>query len=75
MSDNGTYLQVPPLGSQASLITVFGDHRVNIERTIRGIMALVSSSVFKKVLIWSKMLNRSGVPILCRLSMAFTCLF
>jgi hypothetical protein len=44
MSDNGTYIQVPSVGSQASLITVFGDHRVNIERTIRSIMALVSQS-------------------------------
>ena len=42
MSDNGTYVQVPAVGSQASLITVFGDHRVNIERTIRSIMSLVS---------------------------------
>lgn len=43
MADNGTYMQVPPVGSQASLITVFGDHRVNIERTIRSIMTLVSN--------------------------------
>lgn len=41
MSDNGTYMQVPAVGSQASLITVFGDHRVNIERTIRTIMTMV----------------------------------
>ncbi|KAK8850505.1 hypothetical protein IAR55_004423 [Kwoniella newhampshirensis] len=40
MHDNGTYIQVPSVGSQASLITVFGDHRVNIERTIRSVMAL-----------------------------------
>ncbi|WWD20688.1 hypothetical protein CI109_105164 [Kwoniella shandongensis] len=40
MNDNGTYIQVPSVGSQASLITVFGDHRVNIERTIRSVMAL-----------------------------------
>ncbi|WWC72544.1 uncharacterized protein I206_106506 [Kwoniella pini CBS 10737] len=40
MNDNGTYIQVPSVGSQASLITVFGDHRVNIERTIRSIMGL-----------------------------------
>lgn len=40
MNDNGTYMQVPSVGSQASLITVFGDHRVNIERTIRSLMAL-----------------------------------
>ena len=41
MNDNGTYIQVPNVGSQISMITVFGDHRVNIERTIRSIMALV----------------------------------
>lgn len=40
MSDNGTYVSVPPVGSQASYITVFGDHRVNIERSIRSIMSL-----------------------------------
>ncbi|WVW80867.1 hypothetical protein I302_102857 [Kwoniella bestiolae CBS 10118] len=40
MNDNGTYIQVPSIGSQASLITVFGDHRVNIERTIRSVMGL-----------------------------------
>ncbi|BEI88056.1 uncharacterized protein CcaverHIS019_0107740 [Cutaneotrichosporon cavernicola] len=40
MCDNGTYIQVPSVGSQASLITVFGDHRVNIERTIRSVMSL-----------------------------------
>ncbi|WRT70668.1 uncharacterized protein IL334_007666 [Kwoniella shivajii] len=40
MNDNGTYIQVPSVGSQASLITVFGDHRVNIERTIRSVMGL-----------------------------------
>ena len=40
MNDNGTYVQLPSVGSQASLITVFGDHRVTIERTIRSIMAL-----------------------------------
>ncbi|ORY26615.1 hypothetical protein BCR39DRAFT_254880 [Naematelia encephala] len=39
MADNGTYIQAPSVGSQASLITVFGDHRVNIERTIRSVMA------------------------------------
>ncbi|KAL7422885.1 hypothetical protein Q5752_002182 [Cryptotrichosporon argae] len=39
--DNGTYMQAPPVGSSKSLIKVFGDHRVNLERTIRAIMALV----------------------------------
>jgi hypothetical protein len=41
MHDNATYIQLPPLGSSTSLITVFGDHRVNIQRTIRSIMQLV----------------------------------
>lgn len=41
MSDNATYIQFPPLGSSTSLITVYGDHRVNIQRTIRSIMLLV----------------------------------
>lgn len=40
MHDNATFIQFPPLGSSASLITVFGDHRVNIQRTIRSIMQL-----------------------------------
>ncbi|TEB39298.1 cytoplasmic protein [Coprinellus micaceus] len=40
MSDNATFIQFPPIGSQTSLITVYGDHRVNIQRTIRFIMGL-----------------------------------
>ncbi|GAK66145.1 kh domain protein [Moesziomyces antarcticus] len=40
MMDNGTYVAFPLLGSQTSVISVFGDHRVNIERTIRSIMQL-----------------------------------
>ncbi|KAF9499878.1 hypothetical protein BDN71DRAFT_1410489 [Pleurotus eryngii] len=40
MSDNATFIQFPPLGSSTSLITVFGDHRVNVQRTIRSIMQL-----------------------------------
>ncbi|KAJ1033946.1 hypothetical protein NDA16_000154 [Ustilago loliicola] len=40
MINNGTFVAFPLLGSQASLISVFGDHRVNIERTIRSIMQL-----------------------------------
>ena len=42
MSDNATFIQFPALGSSTSLITVYGDHRVNIQRTIRSIMQLVS---------------------------------
>ncbi|KAJ7357125.1 cytoplasmic protein [Mycena albidolilacea] len=40
VSDNATFIHFPPLGSSTSLITVYGDHRVNIQRTIRSIMAL-----------------------------------
>ncbi|KAF8350277.1 cytoplasmic protein [Amanita rubescens] len=40
MNDNATFIQFPPLGSSTSLITVFGDHRVNVQRTIRSIMSL-----------------------------------
>lgn len=43
MSDNATFIQFPPLGSSTSLITVYGDHRVNIQRTIRSIMLLACS--------------------------------
>jgi hypothetical protein len=43
MSDNATFIQFPPIGSSTSLITVFGDHRVNIQRTIRSVMQLVRS--------------------------------
>ena len=42
MSDNGTFIQFPALGSSTSLITVYGDHRVSVQRTIRSIMQLVS---------------------------------
>ncbi|CAD6567507.1 MAG: hypothetical protein CYPHOPRED_001779 [Cyphobasidiales sp. Tagirdzhanova-0007] len=38
MHDNGTFINFPMIGSQASLLSVYGDHRVNIERTIRSIM-------------------------------------
>ncbi|KIY45344.1 hypothetical protein FISHEDRAFT_49267 [Fistulina hepatica ATCC 64428] len=40
MSDNATFIQFPPIGSSTSLITVYGDHRVNVLRTIRCIMQL-----------------------------------
>lgn len=45
MSDNATFIQFPPIGSSTSLVTVYGDHRVNVQRTIRGIMQLVCISV------------------------------
>ncbi len=42
ITDNATFARFPPVGSQSSLITVFGDNRVAIERTIRAVMALAS---------------------------------
>ncbi|TIB93001.1 hypothetical protein E3Q19_01585 [Wallemia mellicola] len=40
MADNGTFIKFPIIGSQASIIQIFGDNRVSIERTIRSIMQL-----------------------------------
>ncbi|KAH9947646.1 cytoplasmic protein [Amylocystis lapponica] len=40
MHDNATFIQFAAIGSPTSLITVFGDHRVNIQRTVRSIMQL-----------------------------------
>ncbi|OBZ78843.1 Meiotically up-regulated gene 60 protein [Grifola frondosa] len=40
MHDNATFIQFPPIGSPTSLITVLGDNRVNVQRTIRSIMQL-----------------------------------
>ncbi|KAF9451773.1 hypothetical protein P691DRAFT_662387 [Macrolepiota fuliginosa MF-IS2] len=44
MSDNSTFIQFPPLGSSTSLITCFGDSKVNVQRTIRSIMQLACQS-------------------------------
>ncbi|KAI0085625.1 cytoplasmic protein [Irpex rosettiformis] len=40
MHDNATFIQFPPIGSSTSMITVYGDHRVNIQRSVRAIMQL-----------------------------------
>ena len=40
--DNGSFINFPAIGSQSSLLTVYGDNRVSIERTIRAVMALAS---------------------------------
>ena len=42
MFDNATFIAFPPIGEQASVITVYGDNRVNIQRTIRCIMQMAS---------------------------------
>ena len=41
MNDNGTFIAFPPVGSQTSQIVVYGDNRVNVNRTLRMIMQLV----------------------------------
>lgn len=41
MTDNATFIQFPPIGSSTSLITVYGENKVNIQRTIRSVMQLV----------------------------------
>lgn len=41
MHDNGSFINFPLIGSQGSLISVYGDHRVNIERSIRALMQIV----------------------------------
>ena len=46
MNDNATFINFPPIGSSTSLITVYGDNKVNISRTIRSVMQLVSLLAF-----------------------------
>jgi hypothetical protein len=59
MSDNATFIQFPPIGSPTSLITVFGDHRVNIQRTIRSVMQLVGCNVYLLMLALTCLLGLS----------------
>jgi len=40
MADNGSFIQFPAVGSQTSAVTVYGDQRTSIQRTIRTLMAL-----------------------------------
>lgn len=49
MRDNGTYINCPPVGNQTSLITVFGDNRIHIQRTLRSIMQLVRTQSSKRI--------------------------
>ena len=46
MNDNATFVRFPTLGSSASIVTVYGDHAVNVSRTIRSIMQLVCFTPF-----------------------------
>jgi hypothetical protein len=49
MSDNATFIQFPPIGSSTSLITIYGDHRVSIQRTIRSSMQLVRTMLLSNL--------------------------
>lgn len=71
MSDNGTFIQFPPLGSSASLITLFGDHRVNIQRSIRSVMQLVHVHILLLSITFLPLL--SGLQLLCWLLLAPSC--
>lgn len=68
MSDNATFIQFPPIGSSTSLITVYGDHRVNVQRTIRGIMQLVC--ILISCLLCLSHFVQPGLSILCRVFLA-----
>jgi hypothetical protein len=72
MSDNATFIQFPPLGSSTSLITVYGDHRVNIQRTIRSIMQLVSQTFIHAQAFSNDFFYLLGLPILRRIFLALT---
>lgn len=62
MHDNATFIQFPPIGSSTSLITVIGDNRVNVQRTIRSIMQLVRV----RIRVAAHLLTLAlGLPILC----------
>lgn len=71
MSDNATFIQFPPIGSSTSLITIYGDHRVSIQRTIRSIMQLVII-ILSNLVHQQTNLMREGLPILRRIVLAPT---
>ena len=57
MNDNATFVRFPTLGSSTSIMTVYGDHAVNVSRTVRSIMQLVRSAQYLDIrvrLTWSR---------------------
>ena len=70
MNDNATFIDFPPIGSSTSLITILGDNKVNIQRTIRSIMQLVRLSF---ALTMNLLMLSLGLPILRGLPMASSC--
>ncbi|PWN35004.1 uncharacterized protein FA14DRAFT_160354 [Meira miltonrushii] len=59
MQDNATFIGFPMLGSQASLLTIYGDNRVSIERTIRSVMQLACQFFIASV--WLLPISFDGV--------------
>ena len=49
IENNGSYILLPPLGQQRGVVRIQGVDVLNVERTIRELMALVSTPCF---LIW-----------------------
>ena len=49
MTDNATFINFPPIGSSTSLITVYGEGKVNIQRTIRSVMQLVGTNNYTAI--------------------------
>jgi hypothetical protein len=46
MGDNAMFIHFPPVGGSASLIMVYEDKKISIQRTIRSIMHLVRISCY-----------------------------
>lgn len=45
VNDNGTFVVFPPIGIHHHIVTVYGDDRVYVNRTLRQIMLLVTESI------------------------------
>ncbi len=63
METNGTFIQFPALASQRSMIRIQGVEGLHVERTVRDIMSLVSTSTTEVILIADSTADR---PILQR---------
>jgi len=63
METNGTFIQFPALASQRSMIRIQGVEGLHVERTVRDIMSLVSTSTTEVILVADSDADR---PILQR---------
>jgi hypothetical protein len=64
IENNGTYVLFPPLGQQRGLIRVQGSDVLNVERTVRELMALVCSAryLLPTTLTSSRLANSTARP-------------